>query len=234
VGTVSRRAAAGILAGTMLVGCGSMSREGAVASTTAPAGTATTTPIASVTTIGSAPVPTTPPGIEPASSSTIAPVPAVGERATGAIAFSPSSSDNVAIGEAFSLYANYSACQVQPVPGSLKAATISATGVRWAFGAMEPALGCTVKFSTGQTIDANSVYPFSSGTAQKSGVFEEQAGKAWVMNSFESNPFPCAPAPGERPGFGNPWVPLAVLNAVGVAHASSSGCSSAYTPPAGR
>jgi hypothetical protein len=109
---------------------------------------------------------------------------------------------------------------------------ISATGVDWAFGTMEPKPGCTYT-QDGNQVDPSTAYPF--GTSP-SGVFEKQPGGAWVMNYFETVPFPCPDFPGTAegtPGAGQPWVPLAVLNAVSVPYASS-GCTSLYEPPAPR
>jgi YVTN family beta-propeller protein len=52
----------------------------------------------------------------------------------------------------------------------------------------------------------------------------------WVStNRVWPSEAPCGPS--ESPGFDNPFVPLAVLNAVGVRYASSGG-QSANTPPA--
>ena len=176
------------------------------------------------------------PGTVPdGSSTTVAPSSTPAEPSNGAVALTPSSSDVTEIGMSFSQFADFtgSNCKVVPVPGTLKAATISSSGVNWAFATMMPASDCTIKDSSGNVIDPNSVAPFGGSVAQRSGVFEQQPGGAWTMNSFESQPFPCPPPAGSSPGYDQPFVPLAVLNAVGVSYASSSGCVNGNTPPPG-
>jgi hypothetical protein len=98
---------------------------------------------------------------------------------------------------------------------------------------MESQPGCTVN-QDGQPANPMTMGVFD--TPQNAAVFTEQPGGAWKVNYFESNPFPC-PAnllhPRLTPGVGSPAVPLAVLNAVGVAWSNSPKCNTAaeYIPP---
>jgi hypothetical protein len=127
-------------------------------------------------------------------------------------------------------YAQWEGCSVHQVPGTFKAATVAATGVSWAFGKFAPQSGCTV-IAGNQTYDANRAYPFGVQTGD-TGIFEKQPRGVWEMNSFETDPFPC-PADisdaGRTPGPGNPYVPLAVLDAVGLHWVT--GCDHATTAP---
>jgi hypothetical protein len=157
----------------------------------------------------------------------------VPDAATGAVAITLTSGDNSAIGTAFAQWTSYedpTECPVQPA-STLDAAVISATGVEWAFGLMEPKPGCTVT-EDGKTVNANTDSPFDAGVSESTGVFEKQPSGSWTMNSYESTPFPCPDKPGaafNEPGPYRPYVPLAVLNAVGVSYAS--GCANMYTQP---
>jgi hypothetical protein len=135
----------------------------------------------------------------------------------------------------FSEWSGFTFCPIVAIPSTFQAAVISATGVTWAFGHVESQPGCTMKNSDGQE-----VAPISLGELAPpyydAGVFERQPGRPWVMNAYESDPFPCPDNPAYdwgTPGFNLPWVPLSVLNAVGVAYAKS-GCDNAVTEPRNR
>ena len=147
------------------------------------------------------------------------------EEPTGAVQFTPTAADLAAIGNAYAQFTGFSHCPVEPVSGQLKAAVITATGVKWAFGQIQPAAGCTV-INDGKRYSADIAAPFSDADYRKA-VFTEQPGGTWSLNWFESNPFPC-PADlrlrYQTPGPGTPYVPLAVLNAVGVPWSSSPKC----------
>ncbi len=216
-----------VLVCAVVAGCASGS--GVHIGATSPGSTGSTDSVVTVTTIGSFQLPTTSTSVETTTPST-ASSPSTTEAATGAATYTLSPSDSTAIAQAFAAYAHYSFCPVQIVPGTFRAATVASTGSVWAFGTLEPLPGCTVAFSTGQRIDANKVAPFGGGVSGSSGIFELQTGGSWVMNSFESFPFPCPPIPGKSPGPGNPWVPLAVLNATSVSYAPSNSCANAFTP----
>jgi hypothetical protein len=181
-----------------------------------------TSPVTSTTTNVT---PSTVPGLPP-------------EQPTGAVEITPTAADLTAIGSAYASFVFFDACPVEPVDGKLEAAEISATGVKWAFGPMQPAAGCTI-MSDGKPQSPYLAYPFGDTVASKA-VFTEQPGGTWKVNWFESDPFPC-PAdlnhPWLSPGPGSPAVPLAVLNAVGVRWSSSPKCNTALEliplPPQG-
>jgi hypothetical protein len=155
------------------------------------------------------------------------------EQPSGAVEITPSAADLDAIGNAYARFTYFTRCQVEPVPGQLRVAVITATGVRWAFGPMQTAPGCTV-LHDGQPANPMTLYPFD-GPEDKA-VFTKKPGGTWTVNWFESYPFPC-PAdlqvPYQTPGPGNPFVPLAVLNAVGVRWSTSTRCNGPleYIPP---
>ncbi len=139
---------------------------------------------------------------------------------TGAKSIILSAADCQALGAAYSDLSGFSDCPVLPMPGTVKAAVITATRVEWAFGLMESQPGCMPTAGDGTKFDPNDGYPFAAGS-MRGGVFERQPGAPWQMNSFQSNPFPCPAL--NTPGNDNPYVPLAVLDAVGVSYAPS-GC----------
>lgn len=115
-------------------------------------------------------------------------------------------------------------CLTVPAPGTLLEAVVSASDVKWAFGRIEAKPGCKAIGANSGTYNANSRYPLIF--PYNRGVFEKQRGGSWSLNYVESLPFPC---PATRaPGSGNPFVPLAVLNAVGVHYAT--GCDYAVWP----
>ena len=152
---------------------------------------------------------------------------------TGAVALQPSGADIAGIVAAYETFTGYSLCRIRPVPLSLKVARVIASGIRWAFGRFQPLAGCTIDVH-GRRIDALREAPFAmfGGAA---GVFEKDPGKQWVMNWFESVPFPCPDDPSDTryaPGPGRPYLPLAVLRAVGVQIAR--GCSRISIPSAPR
>jgi len=128
-------------------------------------------------------------------------------------------------------------CVVTPVSGQMQAALITATGVKWAFGPLQPAAGCTL-IRSGSPVSPYLTYPFKGVTSKA--VFTEQPGATWTVNWFESDPFPC-PAdlslPLQSPGRGTPFVPLAVLRSVGVPWSNSPKCNTALQyipdPPGG-
>jgi hypothetical protein len=149
------------------------------------------------------------------------------EPANGAVRITLSATDRSAIGNDYAQATAFNQCAVEPVPGQLKAAVISATGVAWAFGTMEP--DCRI-VRDGQRISPSQMFPFGA-IPDNAGVFEKQPGGAWHINWVESDPFPCPPVssrPDGTPGPGSPMVPLAVLNAVGVSYAP--GCDHVYIP----
>lgn len=183
-------------------------------SSTAPAPSSTTGPTATEVT------PSTVPGLPP-------------EQPTGAAAITLTSADLTAIGVAFAQFTSFTACAVQPVPGQMKAAVVTATGVKWAFGPLQPVAGCTVNVD-GAPVSPYRTPPFG-GEGTSSAVFTDPPGGTWQVNWLESDPFPC-PADLNKtrlsPGPGSPAVPLAVLNAVGVLWSSSPKCNTAseYIP----
>ena len=70
------------------------------------------------------------------------------------------------------------------------------------------------------------------GAPANAGVFQRNPGANWVMNDFESSPFPCPAnlsSPYGSPGYDHPYVPRSVLNAVGVSYATS-GCDNMFVP----
>jgi hypothetical protein len=143
---------------------------------------------------------------------------------SGARAFVPSKADQAAMSAAYGNFVNGTACPVQLVPGTLHAAEITATGVKWAFGRMESKPGCST-LSDGLQVDPNTESPFD-GADTDAGVFEQQPGGPWAINWFESVPFPCPADPRydtKSPGPGEPYVPRSVLDAVHVPYAPS-GC----------
>jgi hypothetical protein len=156
------------------------------------------------------------------------------EKPAGAAAFTPTLADLIAIGDAYAQFTGFVDCSVEPVPGQLKAAVITATGVKWAFGKMEPTAGCASLYGTLQS--PYLAFPFGDIT-DRGAVFTEPPGGTWTINYFESNPFPC-PAdlrhPRLSPGLGSPSVPFAVLNAVGVPWSTSPKCGTPleYIPEA--
>jgi hypothetical protein len=157
--------------------------------------------------------------------------PVVTDSPSGATALSLSHSDLDEIVSAYQTWTNFSGnCTVVPVKGTLHAATITETGVSWAFGQFDPPPGCTVNLSTG-TADIITSKVFEDAPPQNSGVFEKQPGGAWEMNYYQSVPFPCPDnltAVGYAPGYDTPFIPLSVLNAVRVS--SASGCGHIYIP----
>jgi len=169
----------------------------------------------------------------------------VTDAPSGAVAISLSTSDTAAISNAYTSFTALAQlwggppytsvpCPIEVVPGTFRAAVITVSGVRWAFGRLRPKPSCMLG-SGASRIDPNKAYPFGTGSAASSGVFETTPGGTWMMNYFESFPFPCPDNPGApqgNPGPGRPLVPLAVLNAVGVPYAS--GCGNVYIPPAPR
>ena len=250
---VSRRAwflAIGVAA--IIAGCSrgagvQVEASGSTTTSTAATDVGTTTTSATATTISGAPTSTTStPSSLPFPTNTVILIPSpvvpgpplpssgVPDPATGAVAITLTSADNSAIGTAFAqwtAYVDQTKCPVRPA-STLDAAAISATGVEWAFGVMEPKPGCTVTDENNNTVNANTDSPFDGGASFSTGVFEKQPTGSWTMNSYESIPFPCPDKPGaafNEPGPTRPYVPLAVLNAVGVPYAS--GCANMYTPP---
>ncbi len=151
------------------------------------------------------------------------------EPTTGAVAFKPTAADVAGIVDAYLQFTRYiertgGGCPVQAVPNTLNAATVTATGISWAFGRLEPQSGC----------DAHLAYPFAIKTGD-TGVFEKQPGGPWVMNYWESDPFPCPDNTAVlylTPGIDRPYVPDAVVSAVGVHFAK--GCDHIFVQSAPR
>ncbi len=172
-------------------------------------------------------IPSLPPTTAPAVQATDDP--------TGASPVALTDADYMAMESLFSQWSGFTSCPIVAIPSTFHAAVISTTGVTWAFGKVESQSGCTVKDISGQDVAPISLGelapPYYNG-----GVFEKQPGGNWVMNSYESDPFPCPDNPAYSwgtPGFDLPWVPLSVLNAVGVAYAPA-GCANAVTQPPNR
>jgi hypothetical protein len=179
-----------------------------------------------------------PPTEVPPAKSTVTPSTVPGfprEMPTGAVEIIPTPADLTAIGNAYVDFTGFSHCGVEPVPGQMKAAVIKATGVKWAFGSIQPVPGCTVVVG-GKPTSPDVLAPFSDADYRRA-VFTDQPGGVWRLNWFESDPFPC-PADlrlrYQTPGPGTPYVPLAVLNAVGVPWSSSPKCDTPleYIPDA--
>lgn len=181
------------------------------------------------TVIGTIPIPINQP------TTTLPPAPSVTDSPSGATKLSLSQTDISEIVQAYESWTQFRGnCTLVPVQGTLKAATIAASGISWAFGQFAPPAGCTVQLSTG-TADIISSHAFDNSLPHDSGVFEKQGGGSWQMNYYESVPFPCPDnlsAYGHSPGYDTPYVPLSVLNAVGVSYAS--GCENIFIPPAPR
>ena len=173
----------------------------------------------------------------------VAPNPPVSQAAASAVAISLTANEQAKLGEAYISFTGLDELfdsgppytdpfPVQPVLGTLHAAVITGTGVRWAFARMEPKPGCTVKMD-GRRINPVHSGPFAGG-ATSAGVFEQDPGGPWIMNYFETAPFPCPEIhPPVADGHGlptdSPWVPPAVLTAVGVPYART-GCNTVYIP----
>jgi len=171
------------------------------------------------------------------------PNPHVSQPASTAVAISLTANDQAELGQAYTDFTGLAQLfdsgppytdpfPVQAVPGTLHAAVITATGVRWAFARMEPKPGCTWKMD-GRRINPLHAGPFAGG-ATSAGVFEQDPGGPWIMNYFETYPFPCPDLhPPVADGHGlptdSPWVPPAVLTAVGVPYAPT-GCNTVYIP----
>jgi hypothetical protein len=208
-----------VLAALSSTGCGS----GVVART----GVSATPPTLSASTIFFGTPPTL--AVPPTTSST--PHPATPEPTTGAVALTPTPADLTDFAKAYVQLSRYNACPVQAVASTFMAAVVQATGTGWAFGQLEPKPGCSIN-DAGQAIDARTAFPFGA-KPYDTGVFEKQPGGAWVMNWWESSPFPCpdnTAVPQDTPGHGHPFVPTAVLTAVGVPFAA--GCdTNLYVPP---
>jgi hypothetical protein len=209
---------ASILCAT-LAACGGSRVQHVEASTTSTTtATGIPTPAASGTPIVT--LPPIAPGTATANA-TAATAPPASEATTGAVGFTPSKDDLAGIGVAYQQFMNFKECHVEPVPGQLKTAVVSATNVEWAFGPIRPVAGCTIP-SDGKQIDPMTAYPFQVAP-DAAGVFEKQPGSSWQMNWVESLPFPC-PTPTNAPeGTNSPYVSLSVLNAVGVHYAPGCG-----------
>ena len=116
-----------------------------------------------------------------------------------------------------------------PLPGRLKVAVITVSRVDSAVGPMESKPGCTVLGPGGKRFDPNDGPPFHQ-SALDSASFEKNPSSRWPANSYVFIPFPCRAT--TNPSNGNADLPLAVVNAVGLAYAST-GCIAMYTPPPG-
>ncbi len=226
----SRKILGSALAAIVVAGCGtagtSVRPYGASGSSGAP-DTAVSTPVTVPITSGTFPPPVNQPP------PTTLPKPAITDSPTGASASSLSTSDIHDLVQAFEEWTKFPGnCTLQPVPGTLKAATVTSTGVRWAFGQFVPPTGCTATTRDGRTVDVVSSKYYIATPPLDAGVFEQKSGGKWQVNSFQSNPWPCPDNLSVEymtPGTGTPYVPLSVLSAVGVPYAP--GCEHAYTPP---
>jgi hypothetical protein len=159
------------------------------------AGSSTTT-IAASTTINARPPTTGAPSTTTSarSSTNVTPSTVPGlppETPTGAVAFTPSAADLTAIGDAYATFVYFAGCPVEPVPGQLKTAEITSTGVKWAFGPMQTQPGCTV-MQDGRPTNPMTVGPISN-PPENAAVFTEQPGRGWRVNYFESNRSPAQP-----------------------------------------
>jgi hypothetical protein len=153
------------------------------------------------------------------------------DPSTGAVPLALTGHDYAEIEAQYKQWDRFQFCPIVAEPTTFRAATITATGVAWGFGTFQPQPGCTYLNAQGQRVD-----PVQNGDflpAWSGGVFEREPGAPWMMVSFRSTPFPCPVNPGDTPGPNRPWVPFAVLKAVGV-HYASTGCDHIIDPPQAR
>ena len=226
-----RRIATTTLVALIVGGCGSSA--GDIQSRVAVSSTVSAS--SSTIDLGSGVVGSTPTTAAKVGSTTTVLVPPITDPATGASSVSLASGDLTSISNAFQSFTNFP-CTVQPIEGTVKAATVGETGVVWAIATMQPTAGCTIHDGSGATVDPNQVPPFESGYPETSGVFEREPGGLWVMNWFQSDPFPCPPnlaVSVSTPGPDSAYIPTAVAAAMGLTFASEAACSpgSIYIPP---
>jgi hypothetical protein len=125
-------------------------------------------------------------------------------------------------------------CQAALVPGTVKVATIKATGAIWAIARFRPAPDCSVILAPvtpggpGRSVPPNQVGPFAEQGGPL-GVFESSPNGSWIMNEEGGSPFPCPAPNGAKPGEGNGAVPSDVLAAWGLSYAEN--CSFVSYPP---
>jgi len=169
--------AAVVMAVMVLAACGDGGRHAATATAMA----APTTRFAPTTTAALS----TRTGVTP---STVAGLPT--EQPTGAVEITPTAADLSPIGMAYATFVGFVACPVEPVPGELHAAVITATRVKWAFGQMQPMPGCMIVSNGAPPQGPYLAFPFGDVT-DRGAVFTEQPDGTWRVNWFESDPFPC-------------------------------------------
>ncbi|MDQ2753935.1 MAG: hypothetical protein M3R71_00100 [Actinomycetota bacterium] len=140
--------------------------------------------------------------------------------------------NEAALAVAFEQYENLPAtCPVETVPGTVYLAKIKATGVSFAVAGFKPTPACQV-LSEGKIGPPPPNYgPFGEIPPPPVGVFQDQPGAPWVMNSEAGVPYPCPPQPGERPAKYNSMVPPEVIAAWKLPYYSSTCVTYLRSPP---
>lgn len=109
-----------------------------------------------------------------------------------------------------------STCQALLVPGSVKAATISSSGVSWAIATFKPVPDCSYTQPPAwpggppRPVPVRQIGPWGR-PSPPIGVFEKQPGRPWSMNQEGGTPFPCPAPAGNAPGPENGSIPPEVL-----------------------
>jgi hypothetical protein len=147
---------------------------------------------------------------------------------------SPTKADLIGLSSAFDSWESMQpTCGGQPIAGSVKIATIRASGISWATADFEPVPSCIdyVSPSAGpssQTIPPDQVPPFEAVPGPPLGVFEQLPGSSWTMNEEGGTEFPCPAPRGAAPGPGNGSIPTPVLAAWHLSYAAD--CSNVAYP----
>jgi hypothetical protein len=135
-----------------------------------------------------------------------------------------------------------SSCQSQIVGGSLRIATIKASGESWATADFKPVQNCTYSLAPARPggpprpVAVNQLLPWSEIPQPVVGVFEQPHGGNWTMNDEAGRTylrivFPCAVGPGGTPpGPGNGAIPLPVLRAWNLTPRSIDKCGNVNDP----
>lgn len=149
----------------------------------------------------------------------------------GVVVRAATATDVGSLNAAFSGWGSLPAsCPVQPVPGSVHVATISATGVSWAIGKFGPIAACQL-IANGQAVNPLRAVPFVyAADGHPEAVFEQQANGPWRMNAEGGTAFPCPPGPGVQASAGNGALPEDVVKAWGMTYAQ--GCANVSYPRA--
>lgn len=158
-----------------------------------------------------------------------------GSSTAGVTGITASAADKAGLAKAFATWeflpATCPADAVMVVPGSLRLATINASGVSWAIASFEPSSNCMDFDLPGagqigrQPVDPHQLAGFYGSPLA---VFERASGGQWVMDEEGGAPFPCPAPGGAAPGPGNGAIPLQVLTAWNLAYAAN--CSMVVYP----